>query len=87
MQDELLRLWDDTQFTVMFVTHSIAEAIRIGSRILLLSPHPGRVRAEVDGVAEVRADDGSASRLEARIHDLLFSERGAESVDTETADA
>ncbi|HUG56714.1 MAG TPA: ABC transporter ATP-binding protein, partial [Candidimonas sp.] len=29
MQDELLQLWDDTRFTVMFVTHSIAEAIRI----------------------------------------------------------
>ena len=83
MQDELLRLWDDTQFTVMFVTHSIAEAIRIGSRILLLSPHPGRVRAEIDGVDEVRADDGSAGRLEARIHDLLFSERGTEVEDEE----
>ena len=81
MQDELLRLWDDTQFTVMFVTHSIAEAIRIGSRILLLSPHPGRVRAEVDGVDQVRTDDGSAARLEARIHDLLFTERGAEPAD------
>ncbi len=50
MQDELLRLWDDTRFTVLFVTHSIAEAIRIGNRILLLSPHPGQVRAELDSV-------------------------------------
>ncbi len=41
MQDELLQLWDDTHFTVLFVTHSIAEAIKIGNRILLLSPHPG----------------------------------------------
>ncbi len=47
-QDELLQLWDDTRFTVLFVTHSIAEAIKIGNRILLLSPHPGRVKAEVD---------------------------------------
>src|SRR6202020_2571241 len=46
MQDELLRLWEGTKFTVVFVTHSIAEAIKIGSRILILSPHPGRVRAE-----------------------------------------
>ena len=78
MQDELLQLWADTQFTVMFVTHSIAEAIRIGNRILLLSPHPGRVRAEIDGVDRVNAEDGSAARLETRIHDLLFTERGAE---------
>ena len=42
-QDELLHLWRETKFTVLFVTHSIAEAIKIGNRILLLSPHPGRV--------------------------------------------
>jgi len=86
MQDELLQLWEDTKFTVMFVTHSIAEAIRIGNRILLLSAHPGRVRAEIDGVDRVRAEDGSAARLEARIHDLLFSERGTEAADMAEAD-
>ena len=70
MQDELLQLWDDTKFTVLFVTHSIAEAIRIGNRILLLSPHPGRVKAEVEGVDAVTpAETGP---LEAQIHSLLF---------------
>src|SRR5207237_9849377 len=44
-QDELLQLWEETKFTVLFVTHSIAEAIKIGNRILLLSPHPGCVKA------------------------------------------
>jgi NitT/TauT family transport system ATP-binding protein len=87
MQDELLQLWADTKFTVMFVTHSIAEAIRIGNRILLLSPHPGRVRAEIDGVDGIDPGDGSAARLEARIHDLLFTERGAEDVDQADAGA
>ena len=47
MQEELLQLWEDTRFTVLFVTHSIPEAVRLGSRILLLSPHPGQVRAEL----------------------------------------
>lgn len=73
MQDELMRLWEDTHFTVMFVTHSIAEAIRIGSDILLLSPHPGEVRAEISDVDKVSAEDGSAAALEAEIHDMLFS--------------
>jgi NitT/TauT family transport system ATP-binding protein len=50
MQDELLQLWDDTRFTVLAVTHSIAEAIKIGNRILLLSPHPGQVKAELDSL-------------------------------------
>ncbi len=72
MQDELLRLWDETRFTVLFVTHSIGEAIRVGNRILLLSPHPGRVTAEVRDVHLVSAEDGSAARLERQIHDLLF---------------
>ena len=48
MQQELLSLWHQLRFTVLFVTHSIEEAIIIGSRILVLSPHPGRVRAELD---------------------------------------
>jgi NitT/TauT family transport system ATP-binding protein len=75
-QDELLQLWEDTKFTVLFVTHSIAEAIKIGNRILLLSPHPGRVKAEVRNVDRVSPSDGSAARLEKQIHDLLFAEDG-----------
>jgi NitT/TauT family transport system ATP-binding protein len=73
MQEELLALWDDTRFTVLFVTHSIPEAIRIGSRILLLSPHPGQVKAELNSLP---ADAGSAAvaLLEARIHGMLFSD-------------
>ena len=47
MQEELLQLWHDTRFTVLFVTHSIPEAVRIGSRILVLSAHPGQVKAEL----------------------------------------
>jgi NitT/TauT family transport system ATP-binding protein len=74
MQDELLRLWEDTRFTVLFVTHSIAEAIRIGNRILLLSPHPGQVKAEVNDVDRVSAENGEAAELEKRIHDLLFND-------------
>jgi NitT/TauT family transport system ATP-binding protein len=73
MQDELLQLWNDTHFTVLFVTHSIAEAIRIGSRILLLSPHPGRVKAEIEDVTSVSADAQAAADLEREIDRLLFS--------------
>src|SRR6201999_2440605 len=72
-QDELLQLWEDTRFTVLFVTHSIAEAIRIGNRILLLSPHPGRVKAEIEDVGSVSGDSQAAGELEKQIDDLLFS--------------
>ena len=75
-QDELLQLWEETKFTVLFVTHSIAEAIKIGNRILLLSPHPGRVKAEVRDVDRVSPSDGSAGQLEKHIHELLFDADG-----------
>ena len=56
MQEELLQLWADTRFTMLFVTHSIPEAVLIGNRILLLSPHPGQVKGELnsDGSRSVR---------------------------------
>jgi len=73
MQDELLRLWDETHFTVLFVTHSINEAIKVGNRILLLSPHPGRVRAEMDSLPRESPDAAELLGLERRIHDLLFA--------------
>ena len=72
MQDELLRLWDDTRFTVLFVTHSINEAIRVGNRILLLSPHPGQVRAEIDSLPRDAGGDAQLA-LETHIHDMLFA--------------
>ncbi len=69
MQDELLRLWDETRFTVLFVTHSINEAIKIGNRILLLSPHPGQVRAELESLPRDTGDGDAQVALEHRIHD------------------
>jgi NitT/TauT family transport system ATP-binding protein len=76
MQDELLELWDQLRFTVLFVTHSIEEAIIVGSRILVLSPHPGRVRAELDAdeFSHGNTDDLKFGALSKRIHDLLFEQ-------------
>jgi NitT/TauT family transport system ATP-binding protein len=62
MQEELLQLWDDAKFTLLFVTHSIPEALRVGSRILLLSAHPGQVKAEIN----------SAGSDPERVEQLLF---------------
>jgi NitT/TauT family transport system ATP-binding protein len=71
MQEELLRLWEDTRFTVLFVTHSIPEAIRIGNRILLLSAHPGQAKAEIN-CPGIDAVDGSGKLLSTRIQETLF---------------
>jgi NitT/TauT family transport system ATP-binding protein len=74
MQDELLQLWDDTHFTVLFVTHSIPEAIKCGSRILLLSPHPGQVKAELASVPRDAPSPQQAKELEHEIHKMLFAD-------------
>ncbi|HLW13466.1 MAG TPA: ATP-binding cassette domain-containing protein, partial [Casimicrobiaceae bacterium] len=79
MQDELLALWEGTRFTVLFVTHSIPEAIKIGSRILLLSPHPGQVKAELASLPS-DASGADISAFEQRIHSMLFADAVEEAV-------
>jgi NitT/TauT family transport system ATP-binding protein len=79
MQEELLRLWEEVNFTLLFVTHSIEEALVVGNRILLLSPHPGRVRAELNSHQYSQDSFGRSDfqRSVARIHHLLFDETEA----------
>jgi NitT/TauT family transport system ATP-binding protein len=78
MQEELQALWEEVQFTMLFVTHSIEDALVVGNRILLLSPHPGRVRAEINSHQFGLANGGSPEFQAAaqRIHRLLFGEDG-----------
>lgn len=48
LQEDLLQFHQNTQKTVIFVTHSMEEAVRLGDRVVLLSPRPGRVQESVD---------------------------------------
>jgi NitT/TauT family transport system ATP-binding protein len=74
MQEELLALWEEVRFTLLFVTHAIEEALVIGNRVALLSPHPGRVRSEVNAHAFNLASLGSGAFQAAvqRLHERLF---------------
>ena len=47
MQEEVTRLWERTQKTIVFVTHDIEEAVYLGDRIVVLSARPGRIKEEV----------------------------------------
>ena len=47
MQTELLRVWDATKKTAIFITHQISEAVYLADRVVVMSPRPGRVKAIV----------------------------------------
>ena len=65
MQREILQLWSFTKFTLVFVTHSIQEALLIGTRILIMNPN-GQMKAEIE----------SAPDREEMINSLLFGPSG-----------
>jgi NitT/TauT family transport system ATP-binding protein len=48
LQGELLRIWDETRKTVVFITHSVDEAVTLGDRIMVMTAHPGSVKTFVD---------------------------------------
>ncbi len=48
LHEDLLRIWQKTNKTILFVTHNIQEAVYLSDRVVVLSPHPGRVSAVVD---------------------------------------
>ncbi len=75
MQDELLDLWRAVRFTLVFVTHSIEEAVIVGSRILVLSPHPGQVRAELNSPGFDHSERGGPEfqNLVHRISSMLLA--------------
>lgn len=74
MQEELLKLWDEVRFTLLFVTHSIEEALIVGNRVAVLSPHPGRLRAEFNSHEFGLDSLGGAPFQKAvkRLHERLF---------------
>lgn len=77
LQDELLQLWQDSGKTILFVTHSLDEAVRLADRVLVMTPAPGRIKTEVmvtlprpRSYREIR-QDSAYGRLTARLWDEL----------------
>ena len=48
LQEQLLRLWEEQRKTVLYVTHSIEEAVLLGDRVVLMTAHPGANKAAFD---------------------------------------
>ncbi|WFN33499.1 ABC transporter ATP-binding protein [Methanogenium sp. S4BF] len=77
MQRELLEIWEETQKTVIFVTHSVDEAVFLADKIVILSPRPGKIE-EVISVDLPRMRDRTAPEFaELRKHILETMEESA----------
>ena len=76
LHDELERLWTERGLTVLFVTHNVREAVRLGDRVVLLSSRPGRVISEfpVTIARPRRMDTPEVAELAATITDQLREE-------------
>ncbi|MGO4837380.1 ABC transporter ATP-binding protein, partial [Rhizobiaceae sp. 2RAB30] len=61
LNDELLNLWRRTGTTVLFVTHSIAEAVYLGERVLVLAANPGRILLDRD-LRSIKQEGNRCSR-------------------------
>jgi NitT/TauT family transport system ATP-binding protein len=76
LHDELERVWRDARLTVVFVTHNVREAVRLGDRVVVLSSRPGRVIADVavDCPRPRRIESTEVASVAAEIVDLLRKE-------------
>ena len=72
LHEELLRIWDETKKTVIFITHSVDEAVSLGDRILLMTAQPGRAKALIDVPFE-RPRQVLALRADPRYGELVFA--------------
>lgn len=61
LHDELERIWHETGRTIVFVTHNVREAVRLGQRVLLMSSRPGRVVGEWQVCADQKTPGGAAA--------------------------
>ena len=76
LHDELERLWKETSPTIVFVTHNVREAVRLGDRVLLMSFRPGRIKSQFE-VALPRprhVEDQEVARLSKEILGQLREE-------------
>ncbi len=79
MQEELLRVWEARRKTVVFVTHSITEALLLADRIIVLAPRPGRIVLELrPGLPRPRRrSEPTLARLHEQIWDALRDDHAA----------
>ncbi len=70
LQQELLRIWEESRKTTVFITHSIDEALCLGDRVMVMTAHPGRIKSIVD-IDLPRPRDIAAIRTTLRYNQLF----------------
>jgi NitT/TauT family transport system ATP-binding protein len=73
LNDELLRIWEATRKTVLFVTHSVEEAAYLSDRVIVMSPRPGTIRSEHS--VDLARPRGEPTKLDPRFHALMATFR------------
>lgn len=83
MSLELQRIWTERQKTIVFVTHSVQEAVLLADRVIAMSPRPGRIVRTIDVRLPRPRSLGSSgdteelARASAEVHDVLFARDAA----------
>jgi NitT/TauT family transport system ATP-binding protein len=84
LQDELIRIWTETGKTFVYVTHSLEEAVLLGTRIVLMTARPGRIKRLIEVTLDRprrltrRADAELLETLDALLRDEVKQAMGAE---------
>ncbi len=83
LQKELIRIWEETKVTIIFVTHNIDESIILGDRILVLKANPGRIHQIIENpLPRPRSKESPRfNQMWEQIHSLLNSERQAQTLE------
>jgi NitT/TauT family transport system ATP-binding protein len=76
MQDELLQVWEQTRKTVLFITHSVDEALILGDRVVVMTAAPGGVRVDLTVDLPRPRDENSVefNEFERRIKDMVLAQ-------------
>lgn len=76
LHEEIEQLWEETGFTVVFVTHNVREAVRLGDRVVVMSSRPGRIVEEIEVPLRRprRTESREVAELASKVMEVLYEQ-------------